>query len=104
MNLSTQEPFIRFEGADGWIECKGWRGTLKASQRITHHARLQDVGELVGYLAQTSAVLGQRLGATLFQLPPNFKKDLPRLESFLAVLPKRWPVTIEFRQSGKRAR
>lgn len=76
---------------------ESFRFTLKATQRITHHARLQDVGELVGYLAQTSAVLGQRLGANLFQLPPNFKKDLPRLEGFLAVLPKRWPVTVEFR-------
>lgn len=33
LNLSTEEPFIRFEGADGWLECKGWRGTLKASRR-----------------------------------------------------------------------
>jgi predicted dehydrogenase len=29
----TPEPGIRFEGADGWIESHGWRGSLKASQR-----------------------------------------------------------------------
>lgn len=74
-----------------------FRFALKASQRITHHARLKDADELVGYLAQTSAVLGSRLGATLFQLPPNFRLDLPRLTDFLAALPRRWPVTIEFR-------
>ncbi len=74
-----------------------FRFTLKASQRITHHARLKDVGELVGYVSQTSAVLGHKLGANLFQLPPNLKKDVPRLADFLAVLPKRWPVTMEFR-------
>lgn len=76
---------------------EGFRFALKASQRITHHARLRDAGELVAYLAQTSAVLGPRLGPTLFQLPPNLKRDLPRLVDFLAVLPRRWPVTIEFR-------
>lgn len=74
-----------------------FRFALKASQRITHHARLKDVGEMVGYLARTSAVLGARLGATLFQLPPSFKKDLPTLAAFLDVLPKRWRAAIEFR-------
>jgi predicted dehydrogenase len=29
----TPNPGIRFEGADGWIESHGWRGTLKASRR-----------------------------------------------------------------------
>lgn len=29
----TSSPGIRFEGSDGWIECHGWRGTLKASKR-----------------------------------------------------------------------
>ena len=29
----TPEPGIRFEGADGWIESHGWRGSLKASRR-----------------------------------------------------------------------
>jgi uncharacterized protein YecE (DUF72 family) len=77
-----------------------FRFALKASQRITHHARLKDTGELVRYLAQTSAVLGTKLGPTLFQLPPSFKKDLPRLEEFLAALPKRWRVTLAFRHSS----
>jgi predicted dehydrogenase len=29
----TPNPGIRFEGADGWIESHGWRGSLKASRR-----------------------------------------------------------------------
>ncbi len=74
-----------------------FRFAIKASQRITHHAQLRDAGELVGYLAQTVAVLGPKLGPTLFQLPPHLKKDIPRLEAFLAVVPKRWRITIEFR-------
>ncbi|MGE3617515.1 MAG: DUF72 domain-containing protein [Gemmatimonadales bacterium] len=70
---------------------------IKASQRITHHAQLRDCGELVGYLSQTVAVLGPRLGPTLFQLPPHLKRDLPRLEAFLDIVPKRWRIAMEFR-------
>lgn len=70
---------------------------LKASQRITHQKRLQDAGEELGYFLKTASVLGPRLGPTLFQLPPNFKKDVPRLEAFLALLPKRWRAAVEFR-------
>ena len=33
----------------------------------------------------------------LFQLPPNLKKDLPRLETFLDLLPPRAPTAFEFR-------
>ena len=39
-------------------------------------------------LPDVAATLGDRLGPTLFQLPPNLKKDLPRLEEFLALLPE----------------
>ncbi len=70
---------------------------LKASQRITHQKRLHDVSEELGYFLKTASVLGPRLGPTLFQLPPNFKKDLARLEAFLASLPKRWRAAVEFR-------
>ncbi len=78
----------------------GFRFAIKASQRITHHAQLRDAGELVGYLAQTVAVMGPKLGPTLFQLPPFLKKDLPRLVGFLEILPKRWKVAIEFRHQS----
>ncbi len=40
------------------------------------------------------------LGPTLFQLPPNLKKDLDRLQSFLALLPNRWPAAFEFRNAS----
>ena len=78
----------------------GFRFAIKATQRITHHAQLRDAGELVTYLAQTVQVLGSKLGPTLFQLPPFLKKDIPRLEAFLDILPKRWLVTIEFRHKS----
>lgn len=75
---------------------------LKASQRITHQKRLQDVGEELGYFLRTASVLGPRLGPTLFQLPPNFKKDLSRLNGFLDLLPHRWRAALEFRHPSWR--
>jgi uncharacterized protein YecE (DUF72 family) len=75
---------------------------LKASQRITHQKRLHEVGEELGYFLRTASVLGSRLGPTLFQLPPNFKKDLPRLNAFLDLLPHRWRAAMEFRHASWR--
>jgi uncharacterized protein YecE (DUF72 family) len=77
-----------------------FRFAIKASQRITHHAQLRDVGDPVRYLVETSAALGEKLGPTLFQLPPHLKKDLPRLADFLALLPRRWKAAIEFRHAS----
>jgi uncharacterized protein YecE (DUF72 family) len=44
-----------------------------------------------------ASTLGDKLGALLFQLPPNLKKDLPLLEAFLAELPPRAGAAFEFR-------
>ena len=77
-----------------------FRFILKASQRITHRKRLKEAGDEVAYFFQTAATLGERLGPTLFQLPPNLKKDLPRLEAFLEVLPPKAPAAFEFRHAS----
>jgi uncharacterized protein YecE (DUF72 family) len=70
---------------------------LKASQRITHMQRLQGVEDALSYLLDVTASLKQRLGALLFQLPPNLKKDLPRLRDFLVLLPSQYRAAFEFR-------
>src|SRR5262249_2067067 len=70
---------------------------LKASQQITHRQRLKDTGDLVSRLLEVARALKKRLGPLLFQLPPNFKKDVPRLREFLALLPSRCPAAFEFR-------
>ena len=59
---------------------------LKSPKRITHEKRLLDAGETAKRFYETAAVLGPKLGPALFQLPPNLKKDLPRLEAFLVQL------------------
>jgi uncharacterized protein YecE (DUF72 family) len=77
-----------------------FRFVLKASQRITHMKRLKGAGDDVAYFTRTAATLGQRLGPTLVQLPPNLKKDLPRLQEFLAALPGGWRAAFEFRHAS----
>ena len=73
---------------------------LKAPQQITHFKRLRDVAEPVEAFIKVSEVLGNRLGPLLFQLPPNFKKDLPRLEAFLKLLPPERRFALEFRNNS----
>lgn len=83
-----------------WAESvpEGFGFVLKASQRITHFARLkEEAAEPLGYLLKASGALGDRLGPFLFQLPPNLKKDLPRLQAFLAHFPGGTRAAFEFR-------
>ncbi|MEA2203232.1 MAG: hypothetical protein QOE77_8 [Blastocatellia bacterium] len=84
---------------EGWKEQvpEAFRFSIKASQRITHFKRLNNVAEETKYLLDTVSCLGERLGVVLFQLPPNMKKDLPRLEAFLASLPAGTRAAFEFR-------
>src|SRR5690349_8564584 len=60
---------------------------LKKSQPITNMKRLKYTDDSVAYLLKVATVLNERLEPLLFQLPPYFKKDVPRLREFLARLP-----------------
>src|SRR4030088_286009 len=64
-----------------------YRLTLKAPRRITHDSRLKNCGSAVSAFCQVAGTLGDKLGALLFQLPPNLKKDLALFDAFLAELP-----------------
>ena len=77
-----------------------FRFTLKAPRRITHDRRLRDVGDPVRAFCEAAAELGPQLGALLFQLPPNFKKDLALFDEFLGVLPPRVCGAFEFRNES----
>ncbi|HMD34400.1 MAG TPA: DUF72 domain-containing protein, partial [Vicinamibacterales bacterium] len=74
--------------------------TLKASRRITHDNRLKNVGNYVGGFCEVAATLGDKLGAILFQLPPNLKKDLAVFDAFLAELPPKICAAFEFRHAS----
>ena len=78
---------------------QAFRFSIKASQRITHIKRLKDALDETEYLIRTVKVIGEKLGVILFQLPPNFKKDLPRLEQFLKQLPSGVRAAFEFRHA-----
>lgn len=78
----------------------GFRFVLKASQQITHRRRLKDCAQPVAYFFEMATTLGDRLGPALFQLPPNLKKDLPRLSDFLALLPPASRAAFEFRHES----
>jgi uncharacterized protein YecE (DUF72 family) len=79
-----------------------FRFAIKASRRITHIARIkvETAAEPLGYLYRNLAALGAKRGPVLFQLPPNLKKDLPRLTEFLRLLPDGHHAVFEFRNDS----
>lgn len=87
-----------------WSACTSasFRFAIKASRRITHLSRLnaETAADPLGYLYKTLDVLGEKRGPVLFQLPPFLKKDLPRLQAFLALLPAGHGAAFEFRNES----
>ena len=87
---------------------KQWAGTVdegfcfavKASRYITHMKKLKDPAESLRLFLDTIAVLGQKRGPVLFQLPPRWRCNADRLQAFLEQLPIRWPVVFEFRDES----
>ena len=77
-----------------------FRFSIKATQRITHIKRLNNVADETKYLLETAALLEERLGVVLFQLPPNMKKDAGRLKTFLELLPAETRAAFEFRHES----
>jgi uncharacterized protein YecE (DUF72 family) len=78
----------------------GFRFVLKASRKITHFGRLKNVASELEYFLRVSTALGPKRGPSLFQMPPNMKKDAARLREFLALLPRAWPAAFEFRHAS----
>jgi uncharacterized protein YecE (DUF72 family) len=76
-----------------------FRFGIKASRRITHMSRIkpESSAEPLVFLYKTLEALGEKRGPVLFQLPPNLKKDLARLEGFLQLLPADHRAAFEFR-------
>jgi uncharacterized protein YecE (DUF72 family) len=81
---------------------ESFRFAVKASRRITHMARIKPdtAADSLNYLYRNLAALGAKRGPVLFQLPPQMKKDLPRLVAFLALLPEGHTAAFEFRNDS----
>jgi uncharacterized protein YecE (DUF72 family) len=84
---------------EGWARDTpaSFRFALKASQRITHIARLKNAQNDVDYFISVARALEERLGPTLFQLPPGLKKDVALLRDFLGQMNGRLSAAFEFR-------
>lgn len=77
-----------------------FRFSIKASQRITHRLRLKGCDDAVRFLLGNLEALGDKLACVLFQLPPNFKVDVPRLAAFVDLLPEGTRAAFEFRNAS----
>lgn len=74
---------------------------FKAPQKITHILRLKpESAPVLEAFLKAIDLAGPQLGPLLFQLPPNFKIDLPRFRDFMALLPRNYKVTFEFRHDS----
>jgi uncharacterized protein YecE (DUF72 family) len=75
----------------------GFQYAVKASRFLTHMKKLKDPEEPLDRLFTRMRPLKRRLGPVLYQLPPAWKRNIPRLEHFLHVLPRGVRHVMEFR-------
>jgi uncharacterized protein YecE (DUF72 family) len=74
--------------------------TVKASRYITHMKKLKEPREALKGFFKNVEILGDKLGPILFQLPPHWKINRDRLDSFLELLSRDFRYTFEFRNSS----
>lgn len=72
-----------------------FRFAAKASQIITHFKQLKDAANETRLMLKRLSALEDRLGVVLFRLPPDMKKDIKRLETFLKHLPRDKPAAFQ---------
>jgi uncharacterized protein YecE (DUF72 family) len=84
---------------EAWAEAtpENFRFAIKASQRITHREKLAIPSDALRFMLGLLGRLEAKLGVVLYQLPPFFRRDDARLESFLAALPESPKSALEFR-------
>jgi uncharacterized protein YecE (DUF72 family) len=76
--------------------------TLKAHQRLTHWLRLSGAAEATAAFLDEARLLGPKLGAVLFQCPPNLPFNLELIATFLDALPSGIRYAFEFRHPSWR--
>lgn len=87
------------ETFDKWREQAppGFVYTVKANRYLTQAKKLKDCAEPVAQMMPPVRHLGETLGPILYQLPPNLRINLARLEEFLTLLPRDLTHVFEFR-------
>jgi uncharacterized protein YecE (DUF72 family) len=71
---------------------------VKGSRFLTHNKKLKEPEQASQNLLPRAEVLGRKLGPILFQLPPKWKVNAERLETFLQALPRQHRYAFEFRE------
>jgi len=99
-NTFYRMPKAETLGAWAAVTPVGFRFAPKAPQQITHRQKLVGSADAVATFFRAAATLGDKLGPTLFQLPPFLKKDLPRLRDFLPLIPPGVRAAFEFRHAS----
>jgi uncharacterized protein YecE (DUF72 family) len=80
-----------------------FRFTAKVPQRITHESRLSIIGGHLQDFVESLAVLGEKLGPLLVQMPAEFERDAGTagvLDRFLAAAPRDVRFAVEFRHAS----
>jgi uncharacterized protein YecE (DUF72 family) len=75
----------------------GFRMTVKAPRALSHARKLYAPEYWVDRIRTSVALLGDRLGVVLVQLPPGQPRDDERLDYFLRCWPREVPLALEFR-------
>lgn len=70
---------------------------VKANRYLTHMRKLNEPKEPLDKFLDGAQRLKSHLGPILYQLPPNWKRNLDRLREFARLLPKKLTHAIEFR-------
>lgn len=96
---STFYRLARQTAAQRWRDTAppGFEFVLKGSQFITHRLKLRDAHDAVGRFFAPLVPVLERTAVILWQLPPNFKRNLDRLDRFLDMLPPTHRYAVEFR-------
>jgi uncharacterized protein YecE (DUF72 family) len=87
---------------EGWrmSSPENFRFAVKGSRFVTHMKKLKDPAPGLAKLFSRMDLLGEKLGPVLFQLPPNFGVNVPRLTGFLKALPSWHRYAFEFRDAS----
>jgi len=90
------------ETFDAWREQAppGFRYAVKANRYLTQAKKLKECEAPLARMMPPFRHLGETLGPILYQLPPRFRLNLERLETFLGLVPKDVVNVFEFRDKS----
>lgn len=92
---------IKKDNMRSWAEkAKGhdFKFCPKFNRRISHLKRLKEVEDVTEYFVNMCLEFGDNLGMSFLQMPENFSaKYLDRLEGYLKLIPRDFPVAVELR-------